>query len=140
MAEFESRSRGTRSLAQSPQLTEELWTNIGQHMSIKEWAKAAGACPAAWGAQCMWSIDIMADLPVAGTFRCHYHSNKALQCKLTAAKNCTRDRKRQQEALHRMPNMVSCALHITLRLETAQMPPQDGSSYLREAHGALLFN
>ena len=62
---------GTMSLARSPQLTEELWTNIGQHMSIKEWAKAAGACPAAWGAQCMWSMDIMADLPIAGTSRCN---------------------------------------------------------------------
>ena len=59
----------------------------------------------------MSSMDIMADLPVAGTFRCHDYSNKALQCKLTVAKTCTRDRKRQQEALHLMPNMVSCALH-----------------------------
>ena len=111
MAQSGSRSRGTRSLAQSPQLNEDLWTKIGQHMTIKEWAKAAGACPAAWSAQCMWSMDIMADLSVAGTFRCHEYSYKALQCILRVSKTCTRDRKRQQKALPVMPNMVSCALH-----------------------------
>ena len=50
------------------QLSGELWTKIGQHLTLKEWAKAAGTCSAAWGAQCMWAMDIMTDLPVAGTF------------------------------------------------------------------------
>ena len=88
MAKSESRGRGTRSLAQSPQLDEGLWTKIGQHLTIKEWAKAAGACPAAWGAQCMWSMDIMADLPVAGIYHYHDYSNRALQCTLEVAKTC----------------------------------------------------
>ena len=50
------------------QLSEELWTKIGQHLTLNEWAKAAGTCSAAWGAPCMWSMDIMTDLSVAGTF------------------------------------------------------------------------
>lgn len=53
------------------QLSGELWTKIGQHLTLKEWAKAAGMCSAVWGAQCMWSMDIMTDLPVAGTFHRH---------------------------------------------------------------------
>ena len=60
-----------RFLASSPQLSEDLWTKIAQHMTIKEWAKAAGTCAAAWGAQCMWFIEVRRLLPVAGIFRCH---------------------------------------------------------------------
>ena len=63
---------------QGPQLSEELWTKIGEYMTLKEWAQAAGTCPAAWGAQCMWSMDITKDLSVAGILLCHNHSNKAL--------------------------------------------------------------
>ena len=55
---------------QSPQLSEELWTYIGQYMTLKEWAQAAGTCAAAWGAQCMWSMDITEDLSVAGILVC----------------------------------------------------------------------
>ena len=80
MVRSESRRMGTRSLARSPQLSEEIWTKVGQHLTPKEWAKAAGACPAAWAAQCTWPRDILADLPVAGTFRCHNEGNNALQC------------------------------------------------------------
>ena len=102
---------GTRSLAQSPQLDEGLWTKIGQHMTIKEWAKASGACPAAWGAQCMWSLDITTNLPVAGILFCNDDSNKTLQFMLQKAKRCIGDCRRQQEALPLMLSMDSCALH-----------------------------
>ena len=84
---------------QGPQLSEEIWTNIGQHMTLKEWAQAAGTCPAAWGAQCMWSINIMEDLSVAGMLLCHDRSNTAMHRRLQGVKMCTRDR--SNTAMHR---------------------------------------
>ena len=110
MAKSESRRKGTRSLLRETQLSGELWTKIGQHPSLKEWAKAAGTCSAAWGAQCMWSMDIMTDLPVAGT--CHWHdlTNEAMHCILQWVDFCARDCKRQQEALHLARIMYSCAI------------------------------
>ena len=60
-----------RSLVQTPQLSEDLWTKIGQHLTVREWAKAAGTCSAAWGAHCSGSMDILVDVSIEGILHCH---------------------------------------------------------------------
>ena len=82
MAMSGSRSRGMRSLVQTPQLSEDLWTKIGQHLTVREWAKAAGTCSAAWGAHCSGSMDIMEDLSIEGILHIVTQSNKVLRCKM----------------------------------------------------------
>ena len=84
---------------------------ISQHLTFKEWAKAAGACAAAWGAQCICSVDITEELCVAGTFHCRDISNKALHGIWQGIEVCTRGCNRHHRALPFVPTMNSCALH-----------------------------
>ena len=47
----------------------------------------------------MWSMNIMADLPVSGNVECLEHSNKVLHCRLQGFETCIRVCNRQQKAL-----------------------------------------
>jgi hypothetical protein len=51
----------------NPHLTEELWTLVGrQILDVKDWARVAGTCKAAWRAQYAGKLAVRQDLPVEG--------------------------------------------------------------------------